>query len=204
MAAMALNGDDRTIRVLVVDDHEMVASSVALALTQEPDIEVVGTVGTLAGARSRVAIDPPDVVLLDHRLPDGLGVDEIPRLKGLAPSAKVVVVTAVTDDATLVAATEAGCSGFLLKTGKVEDLVAAVRAAAAGEVLVSPALLSRLLPRLHRARSGLGSDLTPRELEVLALIAEGLGNAAIAKRLAVSVNTVRNHVANLLAKLGVH
>jgi len=71
-------------------------------------------------------------------------------------------------------------------------------------VLVSPALLSRLLPRLHRARSGLGSDLTPRELEVLALIAEGLGNAAIAKQLAVSVNTVRNHVANLLAKLGVH
>ncbi|NHC12195.1 response regulator [Motilibacter deserti] len=196
--------EQRAIRVLVVDDHEMVASSVALVLEQEPDIEVVGIVGTLAAARERVALDPPDVVLLDHRLPDGRGVDEIPRVKQIAPSAKIVVVTAATDDATLVAATEAGCSGFLSKSGKVDDLVAAVRAASVGEVLVSPALLSRLLPRLHRVQRGLGSDLTPRELEVLVLIAEGLGNAAIGERLSVSVNTVRNHVANILAKLGVH
>jgi len=198
------DADPGAIRVLIVDDHEMVASSVALVLEQEPDIEVVGIVGTLAAARQRVAVDPPDVVLLDHRLPDGRGVDEIPGIKQIAPSAKVVVVTASTDDATLVAATEAGCSGFLSKSGKLDDLVAAVRAASVGEVLVSPALLSRLLPRLHRAQRGLGSDLTPREIEVLALIAEGLGNAAIAGRLSVSVNTVRNHVANILAKLGVH
>lgn len=193
-----------TIRVLVVDDHAMVAASVALALSQEPDIVIAGTVGTLAAARESVALDAPDVILLDHRLPDGFGVDEIRTLKRLAPSSKVVVVSAVSDDSLLVAATEAGCSGFLSKTGKVEELIAAVRAAAAGEVVVSPALLSRLLTRLARTTYGVGSDLTPRELEVLALIAEGLGNAAIAQRLQVSVNTVRNHVANISAKLGVH
>ncbi len=196
--------EGEAIRVLVVDDHHMVAASVAMALEQQPDIEVVGTVGTIAAALAFVASDPPDVLLLDHRLPDGLGVEEIPRLKSLAPSTKIVVVTAASDDSTLVAATEAGCSGFLSKTGKVEELVSAVRAAAAGEVLVSPALLSRLLQRLHRTQRGVGSDLTPRELEVLVLIAEGLGNAAIAERLGVSVNTVRNHVANISAKLSVH
>ena len=195
-------GAERAIRVLVVDDHEMVAAAVAMALEQERDIEIVGIVGTLAGARSRMAVDPPDVVLLDHRLPDGLGVEEIPRLKSLAPSAKIVVVSAVSDDSTLVAATEAGCSGFLSKTGKVEDLVAAVRAAAAGEVLVSPALLSRLLTRLHRTQRGLGSDLTPRELEVLRRIALGHTNTEIAGLVHVSVRTVETHRAAIARKTG--
>jgi DNA-binding NarL/FixJ family response regulator len=192
------------VRVLIVDDHEMFASSLAMAISHEDDIDVVGTAQTLAGARNMVATLTPDVVLLDHRLPDGLGVGAIGELKELAPEAKIVVLTAVAEDSMLVAATEAGCAGFVLKTSPLDELVAAVRTAAAGEMLVSTALLARLLSRLRHERDAPDSVLTAREREILQLIAEGLTNAAISARLFISVNTVRNHVQNVLAKLGVH
>jgi DNA-binding NarL/FixJ family response regulator len=195
---------DGRIRVLVVDDHEMFASSLQLALTHEPDIDVVGTAASLAQAKELVATVEPQVVLLDHRLPDGLGVDAIGELKELRPETKVVVLTAAAEDSTLVRATEAGCAGFLLKTSPLEELVAAVRTAAAGEMLVSTELLSRLLSRLRADRAEPAPELTAREREILQLIAEGLTNAAIARRLFISVNTVRNHVQSLLAKLGAH
>ena len=193
-----------TIRVLVVDDHEMFATSLALALDQEPDLQVCATAHSLGSARAMLAADPPHVVLLDQRLPDGLGVDAIPELKRLAPSVRIVMLTASTDDSTLMAATEASCSGFLTKTSSVDELIGAVRAAAAGEVLMSPALLSRLLRRINRSHRGIGADLTARELEVLRLIADGSTNAMIGQHLGVSINTVRNHVQNLLNKLGAH
>jgi DNA-binding NarL/FixJ family response regulator len=116
----------------------------------------------------------------------------------------VVILTAVEDEAVLAAAIEAGCAGFLTKTASVEELVGAVRQAAAGEAVISPALLVRLLPRLHRREQPTRFELTPRELDVLKLLAGGMSNAAIADDLNLSVNTVRNHVANLLMKLGVH
>lgn len=192
------------VRVLVVDDHAMFASSVAALLESEPDLEVVGTATDLATARRRLTADPVDVVLLDQRLPDGRGVDAILEFKRLSPATKVVMLTGTADDASLVAATEAGCAGFLEKSRSVQELVAAVRAAAAGEVLLSPDLLARLIARMQRKRQGVGADLTAREVEVLGLLAQGLSNAAIGKALFVSVNTVRNHVANILAKLGAH
>ena len=192
------------IRLLLVDDHEMFAATLAMALSQEPDLVVMGTEGSLGGTRAALRADPPDVVLLDQRLPDGSGVDALPELRALAPGARFVVLTGLADDDALVRATQAGVAGFLEKSGSVDDLLAAVRAAAAGEVTVSPQLLGRLLARLDRAPARRGPDLTPRELDVLAAISEGLGNAAIAAKLGVSVNTVRNHVASLLAKLGAH
>jgi DNA-binding NarL/FixJ family response regulator len=193
------------VRVLLVDDHVMFASSVAAALGVEEGITVVGTAPDLAAARSLLETDPVDVVLLDQRLPDGSGVGAIPDLKRLSPTTKVVMLTASTDDETLLEAMENGCSGFVEKSRTVDELVDAVRGAAAGEAVLSPALLSRLMNRVHRgAEPRLGADLTARELEVLGLVAEGLSNAAIAQRLWLSVNTVRNHVANVLGKLGVH
>lgn len=194
----------RPTRVLVVDDHSMFASGVSQVLSAEDDLEVVGQVGDLASARRRLAVDEVDVVLLDQRLPDGSGVDAIPDLKQVAPGARIVVLTGAADETTMVRAMEHGCAGFLEKDRSVEDLVLAVRSAAAGEAMVSPALLARLIARMQQGPAGVGSDLTPREREVLGLVAEGLGNAAIGARLHVSVNTVRNHVANVLAKLGVH
>lgn len=194
----------RQVGVLVVDDHEMFSDSVRLALSQEQGLQVVGTATSLAAARAAVATLRPDVVLLDHRLPDGKGAEAITELKALHPEAKVVILTAAADDGVLVAATEAGCAGLLLKTSSLDELVSAVRVAAAGEILVSPALLGRLLGRLHRERDTAESTLTAREQEILEYVAQGLTNSAIAERLTISVNTVRNHVQNILAKLGAH
>jgi DNA-binding NarL/FixJ family response regulator len=175
-----------------------------MALGAQPDFTVAGTATSLAEARALVVSAAPDVVLLDHRLPDGLGVDAIGDLKRLRPSVDVVVLTAAAEDAMLVTATEAGCAGFILKTSPLDELVAAVRTAAAGEISVSSELLARLLNRLQQQHSGPVTDLTARELEILQLIAEGLTNGAIATRLFISVNTVRNHVQGVLSKLGAH
>jgi DNA-binding NarL/FixJ family response regulator len=117
---------------------------------------------------------------------------------------RIVVLTASAADHVLLSAMEAGASGFLSKTRGLEEVTAAVRAAAAGEAVVSPELLARLLPRLSRTGAGHHDELTEREREVLALLADGLTNAAIAERLVVSVHTVRNHITNLSLKLGAH
>lgn len=191
-------------RLLIVDDHDMFAESLRLALSAEDDFEVVGTAANLAQARNLVSTTQPDVVLLDHRLPDGLGVESIGLLKSLRPGVQIVILTAAAEDATLVQATEAGCAGFILKTSPLDELVAAVRTAAAGEIMISTDLLARLLNRLHHQYESPTADLTAREREILQLISQGMTNGAIARELFISVNTVRNHVQGLLAKLGAH
>jgi len=191
------------IRVLIVDDHEVLAASLARVLDEEPDMVSVGLADSLAQARARVTTAAPDVLLLDRRLPDGDGVAAIPELRALRPSMNVVVLTAAVADNVLVQAIEAGAAGFVSKTRGLSEVTAAVRAAAAGESVISPEMLSRLLPKLSRS-SGPEPDLTRREQEVLSMLAQGLSNAAIAEKLTVSVHTVRNHIANLSAKLGAH
>lgn len=198
-------GVGHPIRVLVVDDHEVLASSLAQVLDCEPDMVSVGIAPTLERARALLRSAAPDVVLLDHRLPDGDGVAALGELHALRPGAKVVVLTASAADSVLVAALEGGAAGFVSKTRSLQEVTAAIRAAASGEAVISPELLARLLPRLHRMpQQGTSRELTEREREVLGLLADGLTNAAIAEQLFVSVHTVRNHIANLSAKLGAH
>ena len=192
-----------TVRVLVVDDHQMFAASLAHALDTEPDLLVVGQATSITEAERLLGAASPDVVLLDHRLPDGDGVGAIAGLHAIRPSAKIVVLTATTSDRILVAAMEAGAAGFIAKTQRLDDVLDGVRAAAQGESVVSATLLTRLLPRLHR-QGGAAAELTEREREILDLLATGLSNADIAQELTISVHTVRNHVANLSAKLGAH
>jgi DNA-binding NarL/FixJ family response regulator len=192
------------VRVLIVDDHEVLSASLAAVLGDQPDLEVVGTAGTIARARTLMETTAPDVVLLDHRLPDGEGVAAIGELRAIRPSVGIVVLTASAADHVLVAAIEAGAAGFVSKTRGLQEVTSAVRAAAAGEAVISPELLARLLPRLHRGGTSPRGELTEREREVLSLLADGLSNAAIAATLSVSVHTVRNHIANLSAKLGAH
>ena len=190
------------IRVLIVDDHEVLASSLAKTLDTEPDLLSVGVAGSLKQAAGLIRTSAPDVLLLDHRLPDGDGVAAIGRLRELRPSMAVIVLTASPSEHLMVSAVEAGVSGFLSKTRSLAEVTSAVRAAAVGEAVISPEMLARLLPRLGGTGRVGAATLTEREREILGLIAQGLSNAAIAEQLFVSVNTVRNHVANLLAKLG--
>jgi DNA-binding NarL/FixJ family response regulator len=196
--------ETRPIRVLIVDDHEILTSSLALVFDAQPGVTTVGVAGTLARAKAMMAATAPDVVLLDHRLPDGDGVAAIKELRAIRPSAGIVILTASAADHVLVAAIEAGAAGFVSKTRGLSEVTAAVRAAASGESVISPEMLARLLPRLQRGGSGNRNELTEREREVLSLLADGLSNAAIADKLTVSVHTVRNHISNLSAKLGAH
>ncbi|WP_299931447.1 response regulator transcription factor [uncultured Nocardioides sp.] len=191
------------IRVLIADDHDVLATSLATVLGQEDDMVSVGVAGTLAQTRTMVVSTAPDVLLLDHRMPDGDGVAAIPELLRLRPALRIAVLTASPGDHLLVQAIEAGACGFVSKTRSLAEVAATVRAAASGESVISPELLARLLPRLQGG-GGPQRQLTEREREVLDLVAEGLSNAAIAERLVVSVHTVRNHIANLSAKLGAH
>ena len=193
------------VRVVVVDDHEVLADALTQVLDAEPDLRVVGAAHTLADARALLAGTEVDVVLLDHRLPDGEGVAAIPELRALQPRAAIVILTAMTADTVLITAIENGAAGFISKTHGVGEVTSAVRSAAQGESVVSPELLVRLLPRLRQeAEPDTGAELTAREAEVLRHLAEGMSNAAIAEAMGVSVHTVRNHLANLSAELGAH
>ena len=192
------------IRVLITDDHAVFADGLAALLTTEPDFVVTGIAGSVEDAAALAASGDPDVVLMDYELTDGTGVDATVRVLEACPRAKVVMLTSFTDDAILLAAIEAGASGFVTKHRAGREVLDAVRAAAAGEALITPALLARLLPRLRREPVRQASTLTTRELEVLEHLAEGLSNQAIADKLAVSLNTVRNHVQNVLTKLHAH
>lgn len=192
------------IRVLLVDDHAVFASSLAFVLDAEPDIKVIDTAPTARAGLDKCAASHPDVVLLDHRLPDGDGLDLIGPLLDTRPPPQVVMLTASTSDHVLISAIEAGAAGFIDKSRDLADVISAVRISAAGESLVSPQLLARLLPRLRRQQVDPADSITERERDVLASVAQGLTNAQIAARLSVSVHTVRNHIANLSAKLGAH
>jgi two-component system response regulator DevR len=195
---------DERIKVLLVDDHQMFAQSLARLLADEPDIEVQGIVTDALQAAPRAAELRPDVVLLDYQMPGRNGVDIATEIKADNPAVMVVMLTGSNDDQVLLAAIEAGCSGFLTKDRAAADVATTVRGAAAGEVLVAPALLARLLPRLSRKHRRIGFDLTDRESEVLRLLARGWTNAVIARHLHLSVNTVRNYVQSVLTKLDAH
>ena len=192
------------MRLVIVDDHQIFASSLQSTLEAEDDLSVVGVANDVASAERVLRETRPDVVLLDHRLPDGDGVQALGRLREASPDTRFVILTASTAEQVLVGAIESGAAGFVSKTRSLAELTAAVRAAAAGEAVISPELLARLLPRMGAGGGPATTRLTQREVEVLELMARGLSNAAIAEQLVVSVHTVRNHVANLSTKLDAH
>jgi two-component system, NarL family, nitrate/nitrite response regulator NarL len=188
------------IRLMLVDDHEMMAHSLRTILEQEDDIEVVAVAHSVAAAVADASTTQPDVILMDYYLPDGDGVSAIARIKQDHPEIKVVLLTGSDDPQALQRAVDVGCLGYLDKTAPLDELAAAVRVAATGHVVISAKDLAQLVP----GRTADPAALTKRERQVLHLIADGLTNQAIAAELVLSIHTVRTHVQNILTKLGAH
>jgi DNA-binding NarL/FixJ family response regulator len=192
--------------VVVVDDHELFRQGV-IGLLEERGIEVVGEAGLAADAIRIAREVGPCVVLMDLRLPGMSGVEATQRLAAVAPLARVLVLTVFVDDQHIIDALLAGACGYVLKDAPIEQIVEGIRAAARGEALISPRIASRLVRRVREPgqieQTVTVEALTPRELEVLALLAQGLDNSEIARALYLSQHTVKNHVSTILSKLQV-
>ena len=193
---------------MVVDDHQMVVQALVLALSREPDIEVVATASTVREAVDTVPTAKPDVLLIDYYLPDGTGVDAVRGLE--TASFKIVFLSSDRSDAAVLAALEAGACGYLVKSAPLDELVAAVRRAGEGEILLQPGELVALLGRQRDQQrrdaelQRVAASLTGREREILQLMAQGCDNRAIAESLHLAVTTVRWYVQVILEKLEVH
>lgn len=188
-------------RVLVVDDHDLVAHTLRRALGFESDLVVVGLAGSVASAVLAAADLRPDVIVMDFRLPDGTGVDATALIKANCAETEIVMLTGQATSAMLAEALAAGCSGFVAKEGRFDELVETIRAVVRGEVRVPPALIENIAPYLRPRPASLGSDLTSREREVLTLLATGRSTNQMVDEMFLSIHTVRNHVRNILAKL---
>jgi DNA-binding NarL/FixJ family response regulator len=191
------------VRVLIVDDHRVVADGIRLVLGQHADLEVVGIAGDAAEALQLVPATGPDVVLIDYQLPDATGAELASRLRERQPELRVLFLSMVLNDALLREAVKAGARGYLLKTQPAAELVDAVRRTAAGELLIPAATLAGLIAG-SEDDSQLLDRLTPREHEILRLLAEGLDNRGIAARLGIGYVTVRSHLRSLSSKLNAH
>ena len=198
----------RSIAVLLVDDHQLLVDALSRILGAEPDIEIVGVAGSLADLR---ALTSPrvDVTLMDYRLPDGNGAEGTRMVKQRWPSSRVVMVTAISDDRTVLESIQAGADGYLTKDRAVEEVVEAVRSAHAGEILLPRTVVFGIAQRVAAARERgpsmpLVERLTPREAEVLRALVDGLPSRAICERLFISPNTLRTHTQNIMSKLRVH
>ena len=196
------------LRVLVVDDHEVVRVGLRTLLSQQPDIDVVGEAATGAEAISQVANLTPEVVLLDVRLPGRSGVEACETIKARHPATRVVMLTSYTGDEALFDAIAAGADGYVLKQIGSEDLVDALRRAGRGENLLDPSLTARVFARLREMRQQVEgaafSDLSDQEVQILAGIAQGQTNREIGETLYLSEKTVRNYVSSILGKLGLN
>ncbi|MFE9476021.1 response regulator [Streptomyces griseofuscus] len=197
------------IRVLIADDQEMVRQGFTVLLNAQPGIEVVGQAVDGREAITRSAELSPDVVLMDIRMPELGGIQATEHIAVTQPAVKVLVLTTFDLDEYVYDALRAGASGFLLKDASADKLAEAVRVVAGGDALLAPGVTRRLIAEFSRLHGGRRSpqhrrvgDLTERETEVLALIAQGLSNAEIAGRLVVAEQTVKTHVGRILVKLG--
>jgi DNA-binding NarL/FixJ family response regulator len=210
MSDLRTFSEQNPIRVLLLDDHEVVRRGVHDLLESEADIDVVGEAATADQALTRGPALRPHVAVLDVRLPDGDGVTVCRELRSQMPDLACLMLTSFDDDEALLDAIMAGAAGYVLKQIKGSDLVSAVRTVAAGQSMLDPATTARLMgslrgPDAHKDEQGPAAfaDLSPRERDILELIGEGMTNPEIGKRLYLSEKTVKNHISRLLAKLGV-
>jgi two-component system response regulator DevR len=193
-----------TVRVYLLDDHEVVREGLRALLESHDDIEVVGDSGSAVEAAHRIPALRPDVAVLDARLPDGSGIEVCRTVRAVDPSIHGLILTSYDDDEALFSAIMAGASGYVLKQIRGSDLVDAVRQVAAGNSLIDPSMTAAVLERVRHPATVAPelAELTDQELKLLALIAEGLTNRQIGDRMFLAEKTVKNYVSSILAKLG--
>ncbi|OLT16560.1 DNA-binding response regulator [Actinomadura sp. CNU-125] len=205
-----MTGDEpegaRTIRVFLLDDHEVVRRGVAALLSAEDDIEIVGEAGTAAEALARIPAARPDVAVLDVRLPDGDGVGVCRDIRSRESAPACLILTSFDDEDALFDAVMAGASGYVLKQIHGSDLVGAVRTVAAGQSLLDPRSTARMLQRIRTRQEKKDPlhGLTEQERHILELIGEGLTNRQIGERLFLAEKTVKNYISTIFAKLGMN
>ncbi|MBI4279262.1 MAG: response regulator transcription factor [Armatimonadetes bacterium] len=197
------------IKVLLVDDHDLFRRGLAGMLARQPDFDVVGEVGDGLEAVERAAETMPDVILMDVYMPRCDGIEATRRIKARMPYVKVVMLTVSEEEQKLFEAIKAGAQGYLLKKIAPRDLYAMVRAAAHGEAPISPVVAGTLIREFSRMAQDAADPcdatlITPREQDVLGLVAQGASNKQIAAALHLSEHTVRNHLRNILEKLHLH
>ncbi len=188
------------ITVLLVDDHPVVREGVRGMLAGEPDIEIVAEAGSADEAVVMAGARRPDVILMDLRMPGGDGVEATTRIMDAGSASRVLVLTTYESDTDILRAVEAGAAGYLLKDATRTELAEAIRIAARGETVLSPSIAARLVTRLRAPQP---ETLSPREIEVLRLVAQGLTNAATGQRLCIAEATVKTHLLRIFVKLGV-
>lgn len=194
-----------TVRVFLLDDHEVVRRGLKDLFESEDGFEVVGESGSAKDAEARIPALRPDVAVLDGRLPDGSGVDVCRAIRSVDPSIRAIILTSYDDDEALFAAIMAGAAGYVLKQIVGNDLLDVVRKVADGQSLLDPAVTQRVLDRLRDGGSSEPAELralTPQERRILELVAEGLTNRQIGEQLFLAEKTVKNYVTSILTKLG--
>jgi len=199
------------IRVVIVDDHEVVRLGLKTLLNRVADLEVVGEAGSAAEAEQVVAEKQPDVVIMDIRMPGGSGIEACRVIRSRWPHIRVIMLTSYSDDEAVIGAVMAGASGYILKQIGTQELVEAIRRVHKGESLLDPGITGKILERFRSGATGGdgpaipgGEALTEQEQKILTLIAQGKTNREIANELFLSEKTVRNYVSNILGKLQLH
>jgi DNA-binding NarL/FixJ family response regulator len=192
------------IRLALVDDHAVFVEGLARIFASENDVELVGTAGTIADAISMIDRAAPTVILMDFALPDGDGASATGQILRRRKDVKIVMLSGSEQPDTLTRAFEAGCVGFLSKARPWSEVVDAVRAASRGASVMRADELAELLERLRRPPAGQAQWLSPREIEILKLLARGRPTDRMAAELFIAPNTLRNHVSSILSKLGAH
>jgi two-component system nitrate/nitrite response regulator NarL len=207
---MASKPSTTPVRVLLVQDHPLLASAIAKILDSYGDLSVVGIAGRSDEAATLAAAEKPSVVLMDFRLPDSSGPDAAAKIRSAMPSAAIVFHSADESEAALLDAIDAGATAYLTKSATADQIVDAVRKASIGEVLIPVALFAKAIARQRRlsieleARKKMYAGFTPREIEVLRLVADGQDTVTVAMRLGIAPHTVEWHVRHLIEKLGAH
>ncbi len=199
-----MNTSDQSIRVFLLDDHEIVRVGLTDLIDAEPDMHVVGQAGSGADAIRLVGQLTPEVAVLDVRLGDGNGIEVCREIKAAHPEVSCLILTSFTDDQALLDAAAAGASGYVLKQIRSNELIDSIRKVAAGAQLLDDAMVRLGTERLRNTDAGLLEGLSPQERKIFDLIGRGCSNREIADELFLAEKTVKNYVSNVLSKLSMH